>query len=447
MSLWKAVRQDVIADANNSSTTNLDSGNSYTFTGTSTSTLGVVGIQVSLKTDADTTVYIDQSPDGTNWDIVDSFDYLTKDGGNGWTVQAVNSYTRVRVVSASIATTYFRLQTALCPMVEALPRSLNNCGNLKVATQSIQDCYGFSVENTPNDEQRVVEPFRLCGTTFVGTTKDTNFWTETVANGGTVSQAGSQLTLATNTTANGSAVYQSIRRGRYVAGSSNRFRAQIHFGDTGEANNSRKFGAFDGTDGCYFELDGTSLYAVVCKASTPTRVADDDWNENTVTPTLNSCNTYEIYYNNKKVYFVINSVLKHVVTASAATWSNTLSLPVYLSTTNSSDLSTNKTVLCRVASIHRLGRDKTENQYKNIAGASTTVLKYGSGKLHNIVVNKAGTTATVYDNTAASGTTIATIDTNKTTGGVGNYTYDCPFSTGLTVVTVGAGQDITVIYE
>ncbi len=49
MSYFKHIKQDVVADPNNSSMVNLAAA--ATFTGISTSTLGVVGLQVSLKTD------------------------------------------------------------------------------------------------------------------------------------------------------------------------------------------------------------------------------------------------------------------------------------------------------------------------------------------------------------------------------------------------------------
>ena len=62
-SLATTVEQNVVEDTNNSSTSNLASA--ATFTGTATSTLGVVGLQWSLKTDQNCTVYIEESPDGT----------------------------------------------------------------------------------------------------------------------------------------------------------------------------------------------------------------------------------------------------------------------------------------------------------------------------------------------------------------------------------------------
>lgn len=60
MSYFNQVRQDVQIDPTNSSSTNLDSGAYYV--GKATSTLGVAGLQVSLKTSQNCSVYIDQSP-------------------------------------------------------------------------------------------------------------------------------------------------------------------------------------------------------------------------------------------------------------------------------------------------------------------------------------------------------------------------------------------------
>lgn len=199
-----SVIQNVVADANNSSTTNLTASPTagYIYAGVATTTLGIVGIQVSLKTDQNCLVYIDQSPgigtgvgtvttNGTTtlagastkftrdfkvgdqiwvsgetvrtitaiasdisltvgvafatsagglsftqyfWDISDVYNYYSATNNFGVTVQAVNSYVRVRVINQTASpTTYFRLQTALCPIVEAVPRSLSSEGNLKTA--------------------------------------------------------------------------------------------------------------------------------------------------------------------------------------------------------------------------------------------------------------------------------------------------------------------------
>lgn len=86
--------------------------------------------------------------------------------------------------------------------------------------------------------------------------------------------------------------------------------------------------------------------------------------------------------------------------------------------------------------------------YANLAANGTTTVKSGVGTLHAITINTKGAsanTATVYDNTVASGMKIATIDT---TDGVGTITYDVAFGTGLTIVlATGTAADITVAYK
>lgn len=83
--------------------------------------------------------------------------------------------------------------------------------------------------------------------------------------------------------------------------------------------------------------------------------------------------------------------------------------------------------------------------YRNIATATTTVVKSGAGILHAITINTTtASTITVYDNTAGSGTAIATIAASPAIGQV--FLYDVSFSTGLTIVTAGA-SNITVSYR
>lgn len=84
------------------------------------------------------------------------------------------------------------------------------------------------------------------------------------------------------------------------------------------------------------------------------------------------------------------------------------------------------------------------------AGQATTVVKSGAGFLHTITFNSAATATnvtTVYDNTAGSGTVIA-IPAATTATVPTTLTYDCSFSTGLTIVTATAnGSNMTVSYR
>lgn len=83
--------------------------------------------------------------------------------------------------------------------------------------------------------------------------------------------------------------------------------------------------------------------------------------------------------------------------------------------------------------------------HKNIASATTTVVKSGAGVLHSVVVNTTAAAAiTIYDNTSAAGTKIATIAASPVIGST--FMYDVAFTTGLTIVTAGA-SDLTVSYN
>lgn len=81
----------------------------------------------------------------------------------------------------------------------------------------------------------------------------------------------------------------------------------------------------------------------------------------------------------------------------------------------------------------------------NIVTNTTTVVKTGPGVMVSVVLNAANTgTITIYDNTAASGTKIATIAIAAAAGSV--FPYLCQFTNGLTVVT-SAADNITVTYS
>ncbi len=85
-----------------------------------------------------------------------------------------------------------------------------------------------------------------------------------------------------------------------------------------------------------------------------------------------------------------------------------------------------------------------------ISTATTTVVKSGAGRLARIIIGTpiASATITVYDNTAGSGTVIATLAIGSVITGdqPDPIEFACKFTTGLTVVTSGATL-ITVVWD
>jgi hypothetical protein len=449
------VTQDVIADSNNTSSTNLTA--EQMFTGQGTSTIGVNAIQITLKTDQNCVIYVDQGPDTDNWDIVDTYEYKHQlngvSVGTGFTVQAVGAYVRVRVLNEGTATTsYFRLNTVLCPIVEAVPRSLDESGNLKVGLRSIEDSYGFEVENTPTDAMRVSNINRLVGAQFSGNTVDPNFWTVTQSAGASATQGGAELILNTNASLSGGSVFvQSVRTARYVGGAANYFRAVIQ-ADNLVTDNIRRFGSFTTTDGAFFELNNTTFRLVTRKNSVDIPVSNGSFNGNlgnTFTIGTN-VRTYEIYWTNSKVWFGVQSELLHTVSTTLSTWSSTMNLPIRFENTNSATKKDSVQLQARVATINRLGPLTTETIYKNITTATTTICKYGPGRITRLLLNSPSQQAgivTIYDNITNAGTIIGTLQWTANNAELPqSILFDVPFSTGLTIVTSQA-TNITVIYE
>lgn len=455
------IKQNVVADAVNSSTANLAGGG--TFTGTASSTLGVALIQVSLKTDQNCTVNVLQSPDAANWDLTDTYTYYYAKGGQSWDVRAEDSYFKVTVtnLNAATATTYFRLQSALCPIGDPVPRALSEDGCLKVDVGEISS-NGFDKASlvSPMRALKTVESTRLVGAVFVGSTLDPNFWASSTGTGGTVSQALGEVTFATGATANNAVSLQSMRAARYVSANTNTFRAVWNWPavttSSASYKNERRVGAYNATDGYYFgaiQLNpATTPYLTVnCLRNGSLLSASNGAFNGDLGNTYDlnaSVHTYEIYWTNSSAWFFIDDNFIHKFTGTANSLSGTQTLPVRVENINSGGNTANNTMTLRVASISRLGKLETESQYKHLTGAATTVCKYGAGRLHKIIINQNGTLATVYDQTSAVvGTEIAAIDTTKATGNTGTIIFDCPFSTGLTIVTTGAGTDLTVVYE
>lgn len=317
------------------------------------------------------------------------------------------------------------------------------------AKAQLDDGFGWVADCTPNSELITTDKIRMVGAIFNGAAVDPAFWTSAVSTG-TVTQASSELVLTSGTQNAHYAKVYSVRRATWVTGTSMKFRTQMRVGSS-DADVTVRFGVGWGatmptvTDGAYFKFVGSTVSVNTMAATSETSVTS--FNGTYSAPTLTNNNTYEILYTLGKVYFLINGVIIHTATFATTHWtSGTTNFHAFADVVNTGDSSAIAHTF-RMINIARLGNFKTQPQYVHIAGEATTVCKLGGGMLHAIVVNKAGTLCTVYDQTSGAVPIIGIVDTNKTTGTIGSISYECPFFTGLTIVTTGAGTDITVIYE
>lgn len=304
----------------------------------------------------------------------------------------------------------------------------------------------------------VDQVLRLVGPQFIGSTIDANFWT--LANNGAASGAAlaaSLVTLTSGTGNSGSGTLFSVPHARFLFVNPNQFRMASRITDTTVADCTRRWGALDVTagmpwtlnSGFYFSLDGAGALSVNHKVagSGAVSVASGSFNGDVATFTMDTnIHAYEILYYVMGAWFIIDGVLIHKFTPTTLMLTNDNNLHVAAESVNSGSGTTSGVMEILSSSILRLGRETTLPICINLTTNSTTVLKRSPGNLHRITVNNFGAanTITVYDNTAASGTLMATIGSSNE----GTFEYNCEFQVGLTIVqSGGTASDITVVYD
>lgn len=459
MSYFPSITQNVTPDANNTSTANLAAGAS--FTGVHTSTLGVNAIQVIFKADQNFDIQVQQSNDHVNWDVSDTFKYNVVKDNFSTTVQAVGAYVRIVATNrGSATTTYLRLATSLCPIVEAIPRAVSDNGNSKVGIYELEDEYGFHGQFTPFNALLTTNVFRLVGTTF-GAALDTNFWTATKTGAGSVAALAAGIVSLTSGTANsGYGQLASVRSARYFLSNANRFQGVFRLPAVVAADTTRIWGV--GTvsgqavqDGYTFEVDGSGVLHLrsYSSGSLLSDIASGSFNGTVSVYAMDTnVHIYEITYTTNCVCFVIDGVLVHRITATTVRLSSILDFPTISLSKNSASGTTSATLEVWSSSIVRLGQEHSSPFFKNIHGVvAAQVLKNSHGRLKSVIVNGwvNGSVITIYDALTATNP-IATIA--PTSSGGGQLTsfslpFDLDFYTGLTITTANATTDVTIIYE
>jgi hypothetical protein len=456
-----AISQNVVLSSNNNYTGTLATLTTLTRTGETT--LNSAGIQVNLEADQTCTVWIEQSQDNVTWLISDQFNYV-KNSAFGMTVQATASYFRVRIKNNSTATANLKLQSVLCPVVEAVPRALDSRGNLKVGLQDLTDRYGFTGMFTPFRDLKVCEPYRLVGAVF-GDAADTNFWT--VSNSGTLGAAagvaGGIATLESGTANSGYGQIVSVRNARFMSAHPHLYRGNIRVQSTTAANNTRRWGSFTVSgqtpqNGFYFELSAAGALSVnhVSGASVTT-VPNGSFNGDVPEYVMNtSVHTYEIIYVLMSAKFYIDSVLIHTFTPTTARLTQTLHLQTIATTANSASGTVNGLIEVWSMTIVRLGRATTQSISKYQSGTTAGVVcKLGPGQLHSIVISAVanGAVVTLYDNTTATGTILWSSGTLVQSAQLNpdiltiSFPEGIPFFTGLSFAITTANANVLAVYE
>lgn len=316
----------------------------------------------------------------------------------------------------------------------------------RLLTESVFSGSIGGVQTSPFGALKTFELFPLIGDTFHGSTLDSVAWTKTENNAATVTIANNVCNLSTGTTANGNCTLFSSQTGHFSPGISNSLHMEVRLGDTGGANNVRRWGLFDATNGIFFQLNETTFGIVERVATVDTVVTSFNGDGAPVVDT--NFHLYEIYFSQGTAYFLQDSVLIHTIDKDTAALANGPHLKIGYENTNSGGSTTDRDLYAFGPTLNAMGKLPGLPGYFHINSNGTNIIKRGPGILHRIVIGTRGlgaNAATIYDNSAGSGTVISIVDSITT---IGTLEMGCKFDTGLTVVTAGGtAGDIVIVYE
>lgn len=326
---------------------------------------------------------------------------------------------------------------------QAMPLGQNN----EVKVGILNDQTGDQVAVTHRYEVKVAETIRLVGDTQEGTTLDTNIWTSTLTGSGGIVLGHALAQLTTGTTANSSSFLVSNRKARFITGTVNSFTAGIRLGDTGTANNVRRWGAYDANNGVYFQLNGTTIGVGIRQTAVDNIIISFNGH----TPVLDTnFHLYEICYTQGTVHFFQDNLLIHSYTTTTAAIADTPHFLLGFENTNSGGGTSNVSLYIRGSAISRYGVSNARPLFKYLNTAVTTMLKMGPGTLHKIIINNPGISSailTLYDNTTNSGTIIGSISVGGISTSPTTIEIGADFNIGLTAVMSSASASVTVIYD
>lgn len=245
----------------------------------------------------------------------------------------------------------------------------------------IQDRDGISAWGmTPFGNGRVAQSLWQAGSSFDGTALNKQEWESIVTNGGSYVLGGGEVRLRTNAV-NATSAMESRKAVEFLGDTENECIFALRLGDTGVANNAKRWGVFDELDGFFIEQyhDGSTgkLRAVTRKGGVDT--IDTLFPLGVVAPTNTS--TYQFWrfvYTPSFILVYQGSNLVHLFISGTT---NPLSplfgrfmLPARFEIINSGGSSVDSSIYCQYAAVSRVGQEDSRKVIKSAILATETPL-------------------------------------------------------------------------
>ena len=340
------------------------------------------------------------------------------------------------------------------------PATSDNQTNGSQKTKLVDE-YHNDIEGTMLNQLKVAQSYRLSGGVFNLNTLDTNYFIPTTANGGTAVVSGGEVTLTTTKTANSYAGIVTYSTARYMGANMNYYRAVHRLGDTGALNNVRRCGLCDAlpvVNGFFFQLSNTTFQIVSRKAGVDVVVNSGSFNGDGTLANQSyaldiNYHTFEIYYTNRRVMFVIDGIAIHTLIATTITLSDTRHFKAFMDSANTG---VGSAVYCKCSSltVNRYGAQVSQPKTYYQAGTTTGILlKSGIGSLHSLIISGVVNNSVV---TIRDGLTVAApiiwssgTMTNQTIPFDISFNGSGPtqFETGLFLTVTAANSNVFVKYE
>ena len=457
--------------------------------------LNSADVSVSVFSDVDSAIdglKLEWSNDGVN---IDSVDEYTIKGGQGeqYTFGSLCRFVRVRYINGSDPQTTFRLQTIVSPTrrkpsshrlgdeltreqdAELVKAVLAGEDEFQVIRNILATRFGRSTNAlhdsqtdsplliTPSGQLNTGELVRLVGGNFVGGQPLLDhIWTTNTVGGGNVTTVDGELNLNTNGGANGAVRLTTFRRARFITATFNLAHLAVSTPGNQNADVLRRWGVFDpttdslGQDGIFFE-NNSGTYAIVrvkngAEADRLTLLIDGDGNQsgfNSPNPLIINDNVavYEIFYNAGTIFFFQNRKLIHRMSSLDSAAYNSPHLRAGAAIENINGNTASNVLVSRGFAISRIGANSAIPEPFHITSSGTFVIKNTPARLHKIIINDKGqgmAIINVFNNFAASGEIVASIDTTDV---VGDLEFQIELDIGLTITTEGGAVDVTVVFD